>query len=95
MNFNIKQRGRKSNTEKFLMKLLKSPAIMAPGISTIFLTQNPKELCDRLKKLLREKPAGKSSEIIDEKNIAIAGKLLKFKCICTKQHKILLQKCLN
>ena len=85
MNFNIKQTGRKINTEKFLTKLLKSPAIMAPGNSTKFLTQNPKGLCDRLKKVLREKEAGKSSEIIDEANIAIAGKLLKIKCISTKQ----------
>ena len=37
MNFNIKQKGRKSDRDKPLIKLLKSPAIMASGVSnTIF-----------------------------------------------------------
>ena len=33
MNFNIKQKGRKSDRDKSLIKLLKSPAIMASGTS--------------------------------------------------------------
>ena len=37
MNFDIKQKGRKSNRDKSMIKLLKSPAIMASGIlKTIF-----------------------------------------------------------
>ena len=36
MNFNIKQKGRKNDRYRSLTKLLKSPAIMASGISTIF-----------------------------------------------------------
>ena len=55
MNFNIKQKGRKSDTNKSMIKLLNSPAIMASGISTIFLTSDPDGLCDRLKILQEEK----------------------------------------
>ena len=37
MNFNIKQKGRKSDRDRTLIKLLKSPAIMASRVTTIFL----------------------------------------------------------
>ena len=58
MNFNIKQKGRKSNRDKSMIKLLKSPAIMASGFSeTIVLSSDPDELCNRLKLLLQEKQA--------------------------------------
>ena len=50
MNFNIKQKGRKSDRNRSLIKLVKSPAIMASGISkTILLSSDPDELCNRLK----------------------------------------------
>ena len=56
MNFNIKQKGRKSDRNKFMIKLLKSPAIMASEISNIIiLSSDPDELCHRLKLLLQEK----------------------------------------
>ena len=46
MNF-IKQKGRKSPRDQSLIKLLKSPANMASEISTMFLLENPNELCER------------------------------------------------
>ena len=50
MNFNIKEKGRKSDRDRELIKLLKSPAIMASGISNkINLSSDPAELCSRLK----------------------------------------------
>ena len=55
MDFNIRQQGRKSNTDKSMIKLLKSPAIMASGISTIFLSSDSNELCNRLTLLLQQK----------------------------------------
>ena len=55
MEFDIKQKGRKRHRDKFLIRLLKSPAIMTPGISTIFLPSDPIELRERLKLLLQEK----------------------------------------
>ena len=54
MNFNIRQRGRKSPRDQSLIKILKSLAIMASGISTVFLPSDSNELCDRLKTLLQE-----------------------------------------
>ena len=68
---------------------------MASEISRKFMSKNPFELCDRLKLLLQEKQAGNNSEKISEKIVAIVDELLKYKGISTKQHKILLNKCLN
>ena len=43
-----------------MINLLKSPAIIASGISTKFLSSDLDELCHRLKLLLQEKHAGKN-----------------------------------
>ena len=42
------------------------------------------ELCDKIKILPQEEQAGKSSNIIMEESVAIADKLLEYKCISTK-----------
>ena len=51
MHFDERGQGsRKSIRDRTLIKLPKSPAIMASGVSkAIFLSANPNELCDRLK----------------------------------------------
>ena len=77
------------------MKILKSPAIVASGISTIFLPENPDDLCGRVKLLLQEEQTGNKSDIINEENVSIADKLLEYKSITAKQHEFLLLKCLN
>ena len=85
MIFNIKQKGRKSDRDKSMIKLLKSPAIMASGASnTIFLSSDPDELCDRLRLLLQEKHAGKNFDIINDEIVAIVDNLLGYKCITKK-----------
>ena len=93
MSFDVKAPSNKCPSGRSLIKLPKSPAIMALGISTIFLTENPNELIDRLKFLLQEIQAGINFNIIDEEIIATADKLLENKCISTKQHKQILIKC--
>ena len=47
VNINIRHKRRKSNRDRSLLNLLKSPAIMASGISTILLSSDPDELCNR------------------------------------------------
>ena len=76
-----------------MIKLLKSPAIMASGISIIFLPSDPNEFCDRLKLLLQEKQAGNNSDIINHEIVASVDKQLVYKCISKKQHKQLFIKC--
>ena len=94
MNFDIRQKGNKSDRDKSIVRLLKSPAIMASGISkTRFLPSDPDELCNRLKLLLQEKHAGNNSDLINEELVAIVDKLLEYKCITKKQHKQILIKC--
>ena len=88
MKFNIRQKGRKSDKDKSKIKLLKSPRIIASGVSkTKLLSPNPNELCDRIKLLLGEKQAGNNFHIINQEIVAIVDKLLEYKCICEKQHK--------
>ena len=94
MNFNIKQKGRKRDRDRTLKKLLKSPAIMASGISNIIiLSSDHDELCNRLKLLLQETQAGNNSDIINKEIVVIVDKLLEQKCITKKQHKQILIKC--
>ena len=52
--FNIKQKGRISLRDESLIRLFKSTATMASGISTVFLPRNPNELCDRFNLLLQK-----------------------------------------
>ena len=94
MNFNIRQKGNKSDRDKSIIRLLRSSRIMASGVSkTIFLSSDPDELCNRLKLLLQEKQAGNNSDIINQEIVAIVDKLLEYKCISKKQHKQILNKC--
>ena len=66
---------------------------MDSGISTVFLSSDPDELCDRLKLLIPEKQAGKIFNIINDETVAIVDNSLKYKCMYKKQHKQLLIKC--
>ena len=91
---NIKQKGRKSDRDKYIIKLLKSLAIMASGIPNIkILSSDPDELCNRLKLSLQEKQAGNNSVYINREILAIINKFLQYKCISKKQHKQILIKC--
>ena len=93
MNFDLKSQGNKSTRDRTLIKLLKSPANIASGISTTFLSSDSEELSIRLKLLLQEKHAGKNSDIINDEIVAIVDNLLENKCISEKQHKQILIKC--
>ena len=93
MNYDTKSTGRPSTRHNSIIKILESPSIMASGITTIFLSENADELCDRLKLLLQEKHGGNNSDLIDEEIVAIVDKLLEYKCISKKQHKQILIKC--
>ena len=90
MNFDFRQQGRKSDSDKTMIKLLKAPAIMVSGVTTIFLPENPDESCNRLKLILQEKQAANNSNINDDEIIAIVDKILEYKCIAKKQHKQIL-----
>ena len=92
MKFDIKQKGRKSDPDRSIIRLLKPPAIMASGISTIILPSDPDELCNRIKLLLQEIHVGSNSYLINKEIVAIVDKLLEFKCITKKQHEQVLIK---
>ena len=54
MEIIFKQKGRKSPRDQSLTKLLKSPAIMASRISTIFLSSDSDEFCNGLNLFLKK-----------------------------------------
>ena len=93
MHFDQNAPGNKSTRDRKLIKLLKSSAVMASVVTTIFLSENADELCDRLKLLLQEKHAGNNSDIINAEIVVIVDKLLEYKCITKKQHIQILIKC--
>ena len=84
-----------STRDKSPIRLLKSPAIMTSGTSTLYSPENSDDLYDRKKLLIEEKQAGNNSNIIDEEIIGIGEKLLEYKCRSTKQLRFLFIKCLN
>ena len=94
LNFDAKAQGNKSTRDRILIKLLKSPRIMASGISkTIILSSDPNELCDRLRLVSQEKHGSNNSNSIDREIVPIVDKLLEYKCISKIKHKQFLIKC--
>ena len=87
-NFDKKQKRPKKDRGKSLIKSLKSPAILASGVPTIFWIQSfGGSNRNRLKLLLQEKQFGNNSNIIYDEIVAIVDKLLEYKCISKKEHK--------
>ena len=74
-----------------MKKYFKKRAILASGLKTLFLSENPKKLCSRLRLLLQEEQAGNNSNITNEEIVAIIYKLLEYKCITPTQLKKLLK----
>ena len=96
VNFDVRGQGRESTRDRIPVNSLKLPDLMvsASGVSkTLFLSNDPDELCDRLNLLLQEKQAGNNSDIINEETVARFDKLLEHKCVSKKQHKKFLNKC--
>ena len=56
----------------------------------VFLPSDPDELVDQLKLLYFEKVGGNDNPMLNEQIIAIADKLLQYKCITTNQHQNLM-----
>ena len=57
---------------------------MASGVSAIFISSDPDELCDRLKLLQQEKQAGNNSDLINKEFVALVDKLKEHNCISRK-----------
>ena len=96
LHFDERRVGNKSTRDRTLIELLNSPGLIvsASGVlRKIFLSSDSKELCDRLKLLLKEKHAGNNSDIINDEIVVIIDKLLEYNSISKKQHKQILLKC--
>ena len=67
-------------------------AILPSRLKTIFLSEIPDELCDKVKLLIQEKRARNISDMINQKMFAIIDKSLEYKCITPTQHKKFIKK---
>ena len=92
MDFDNENAARPSTRDKSFVKLLNSPAIMASGLSTTFLSSDPNELCDRIKLLIQGKMLEKIVHIINEDNVVIVDKLIEYNCLSKKQYEQILIK---
>ena len=94
MKYKLKNKGRPSIRHNSMIRLLYQSPITSSGFTkTIILSSDLDELCNRLRLILQEKPAGNNSDIINKENVAIVDKLLEYKYISKKQHKQILNKC--
>ena len=73
--------------ESLIKNYFNKGSILASGLRTIFLPDNPNELCDKTNLLLQKKRAGNNSNITKEGIVAIIDKWLEFKCLTPTQHK--------
>ena len=90
-HFDIHSKGKSSRHENLLGNFYNKRVILASGLNTISLPENPYELFDRLKLLLQEKQASINSDMNNQEMVAIFDKLLEYKCITSTQHKKILQ----
>ena len=94
MHFDINAKGSKSNRDRNLINnYYKKRALPASGLQeVIFLSENPNELCDRLRLIIQEKQGGNDTERFDKEIVAIVDKFLQYKSLTPKQHKQILNK---
>ena len=96
INFDVKGQCRKSTQDSTLMKLLKSQGlkVSASGVSdTMFLPSDSDKLRNRLKLIMQEFQAGNNFDKINDEIIVLLDKLLEYKCMSKKQHKLFIFKC--
>ena len=87
MRFN-KRATCKSNIDRNLIKnYYNKRSILASGLETVFFSENPDELCDRIKLLLQEKRTGNNSNIIIRENVVIIDIKLEYISITPSVHK--------
>ena len=79
MHFDIRAKGKSSRDENFIKNFFNKRVIPASGLKTTFLPENPNEIYDKLKFLVKEKQGENDSNKINQQMVAIIGKLLEYK----------------
>ena len=64
MFFDERSLSNENTMDESFIGLLQSPVVLASGISTKILPENPNELCENLKLSLQEKQAGNNSKLV-------------------------------
>ena len=71
MHFDIHAKGKSSRDKHLIKNYYNKKAIIASGLKTIYFSENPNKLCDRLKIMLQEKQPAKNSNPSIEEILAI------------------------
>ena len=74
--FDIHSRGKRLRDKSLIKNHFNERSILASGFRTIFLSEKPNEICGKVKLLLQEKRAGKNSNIVNKKIVAINDKIV-------------------
>ena len=97
MKYNLNYGDKKSKRYYFIKDLINQytyrdqQSQLGSGFNQyVFLPSDPDELVDQLKLLYFEKVGGNDNPMLSEQIIAIADKLLQYKCITTNQHQNIL-----
>ena len=90
--FDIHSRSKSLRDKNLIKNSFNKRGIPASGLKTIFVSENPNELCDELKLLLQKKRAGSISNIIIEEIVVTVDKLIEYRSITTSQHQKKLSK---
>ena len=87
MHFVTSRTNKSERDRNLLENYFNERAILASELKNFFLSENPSELCDRLKLIKQEKRAGNISDVINQERVAIFDILLEYKCTTPIQHK--------
>ena len=91
MHFKTRRTGKSKRDRNLIKNHFNKRAVLASVLKTIFISEKPKEICDRLKSILQEKQAGKNSDVVNREMGAIIDKLLEYNCMTPTHHKKLLK----
>ena len=87
MHFDFHSRGKSLRDRTLRKNYFNKRSILASGLKTVFLSENPYEVCDELKLLLQKKRAANILVTMNEEMVVIFDKLFEYKYITPAQHK--------
>ena len=81
MHFDIHAKGKSPREKNFIENCYDKRALRFRLLRSHFFSDNPIELCNRMRLIAKEKEAGNNKTIFDNEMVAITDKLLEYKCI--------------
>ena len=87
MHFDIHSRGKRLRDKNLIKMHFTKRSLLASGLRTIFLSEKPNEICNRLRLINQDKKLETKQNRFDSGTIALVEKLLEYKCHTPTHHK--------